>query len=79
MADASAESTKKKYRLRKPDTRDRSEEKMLKYYSDPENQKRLQERIRTYKSGIVDLQQKINALEKYVRTNILGNENAPNS
>jgi uncharacterized protein YbgA (DUF1722 family) len=47
---------------------------MLKYYSDPENQKRLQERIQTYKSGILDLQEKVKTLEKYVRMDILGNE-----
>lgn len=77
MDETGADGAKKKYRLRKPDTRDRSEEKMIKYYSDPENQKRLQERIQTYKSGITDLQEKIKHLEKYVRSDLLGNERTP--
>ena len=66
MADASAESTKKKYRLRKPDTRDRSEELKIKYYKDPENQKNLRERIAKYKDGIKDLEEKIADLEKFI-------------
>lgn len=70
--------TKKKFRLRKPDTRDRTEEKMMKYYSDPEKQQRLQERLQTYKTGIIDLQNKIIELEKYVRPELLGNECAEN-
>lgn len=80
MADTgSTESAaKKKFRLRKPDTRDRTEEKMIKYYSDPEKQQRLQERLQIYKSGIIDLQHKIKELEKYVRPELLGNERTEN-
>ncbi len=69
---------KKKFRLRKPDTRDRTEEKMMKYYSEPEKQLRLQERLQTYKAGIIDLQNKIKELEKYVRPDLLGNERTEN-
>ena len=57
---------KKKYYPRKPDTRDRSEELMNKYYKDPENQKKLRERITKYKEAIVDLHAKITQLEKFV-------------
>lgn len=64
--DAMNVDTKKKFRLRKPDTRDRSEELKTKYYKEPENQKRLQERIAKYKEGIKDLQEKIADLEKYI-------------
>jgi hypothetical protein len=66
MGDSVTESTKKKYRLRKPDTRDRSEELMTKYYKDPENQKNLRERIVKYKEGVKDLQEKITHLEKFI-------------
>jgi uncharacterized coiled-coil DUF342 family protein len=61
-----SETPKKKFRLRKPDTRDRSEELKIKYYKDPENQKNLRERIDKYKEGIKDLQEKIADLEKYI-------------
>jgi hypothetical protein len=57
---------KKKFRYRKPDTRNRSEELMIKYYKDPENQKNLRERISRYKEGIADIQRKITHLEKFI-------------
>lgn len=58
--------TKKKFRYRKPDTRNRSEELMIKYYKDPENQKNLRERISRYKDAIADIQRKITHLEKFI-------------
>jgi hypothetical protein len=57
---------KKKYQVRKPDNRDRSEEYMIKYYKDPENQNNLRERIARYKEAMIDLQGKITKLEKFV-------------
>lgn len=64
----------KKYRIRKPDGKEQSEIKMMKYYSDPEKQKKLQERIDTYIKGVSDLQKKIKDLQKYVQPDILRNE-----
>lgn len=71
MADATGsppETTqrRKKYSVRKPDNRDRSEEMMVRYYKEPENQHNLRERIARYKEAIADLQGKIAKLEKYI-------------
>jgi hypothetical protein len=67
-SDSPVDSTtnKKKYKVRKPDNRDRSEEYMTKYYKEPENQKNLRERIARYKEAMADLQGKISKLEKFV-------------
>ena len=64
---------KKRLHVRKPDTRDRTEEKMKKYYSTPEKQERLQERIKHYRLSILDLETKLKGLEKYVLPSCLGN------
>ncbi len=64
--DDSVQKTKRPYRPRKPDMRDRSEELMTKYYKDPDNQKKLRERVARYKEGLIDLQNKIVQLEKYI-------------
>jgi hypothetical protein len=69
MADSAApaaETTKKKFRPRKPDTRDRSEELMIKYYKVPENQQNLRERLAKYKNCIKDLQDKITHFERFI-------------
>ena len=59
--------TLKTPRIRKPDNRNRSEEKMIKYYNDPEKQIRLQGRIKAYRDTIIILQTKIIELEKYIK------------
>lgn len=69
-SDTNFSGEKKKFRLRKPDTRDRSEELMTKYYKDPENQKKLRERIARYKEGITEIQTKITHLEKFIFDNL---------
>jgi hypothetical protein len=71
---AATEAQKKKFRPRKPDTRDRSEELMTKYYKVPENQRNLRERLTKYKDCIKDLQEKITHLEKFI-FDILPEEN----
>lgn len=51
---------------KKKDNRDRTKEKMTKYYNDPEKQARLVERIKEYKDVIERYSLKIAELEQYV-------------
>jgi hypothetical protein len=68
MSDMSDCDVNEKVRLhKKRDTRNRTKEQMIKYYSDPEKQEKLKQRIADYEETARRYQLKANQLKEFVQ------------